>query len=66
MARIGLTFPLLCLAAVLGTGGAPALADNCKARCDAEQMRCLQDSKGDTARCNQITTRCYESCRKPK
>ncbi len=43
-----------------------ALADNCAARCRAKEMKCLQQSKGDTARCNRITTKCYQRCRKPR
>jgi hypothetical protein len=52
------------MTAVMGT--IPAAADDCAARCRAQEMQCLQQSKGDTAKCNAITTQCYQSCRKPK
>lgn len=60
-ARLFLTFLALLSATTLATA-----ADDCAAKCRAEEARCLKDNKGDTAKCNAIVTQCYQSCRKPK
>ena len=40
--------------------------DACLARCQAEESRCLQDSKGDRAKCDAVATQCFQTCRKPR
>lgn len=55
---------LLPLAVALAIG--PATAQDCAAKCRAQEMQCLQQSKGDTAKCNAMTTQCYQSCIKQK
>lgn len=64
MAR-ALRHSILYLIAVVAVPAA-AIADDCAARCRAKEMQCLQQTKGDTAKCNAITTQCYQSCRKPR
>lgn len=57
---------LLPLAGLLATASLPVRADDCAAQCRAREMQCLQQSKGDTTKCNAIATQCYQSCRKPR
>ncbi len=40
--------------------------DACLARCQAQESQCLQQTKGDRAKCNAVATQCFQNCRKPR
>jgi hypothetical protein len=39
---------------------------SCMARCQQLESQCLQESKGDRAKCNAVATQCFQGCRKPR
>ena len=45
---------------------ASAQDESCMARCQQLESQCLQDSKGDRAKCNAVATQCFQGCRKPR
>lgn len=64
MTKSLVSFVFFALAA--GFAATAAEAQDCAAQCRALEMQCLKDNKGDSAKCNAITTQCYQSCKKPK
>ena len=58
---------LLAVLSGLASGTAAMAQDaSCMARCQAQESQCLQETKGDRAKCNAVATQCFQGCRKPR